>query len=200
MRSLIERLIALPLLLLSLPLVYGFGWMIRLRYPGKILYSQERIGHLGKPFKIWKLRTMVSNSDVILKEILVSDPLMAKEWDAFGCFQRDPRVTGALGRFARQYSIDELMQFWNVVKGEMALIGPRPLDRNFTSMLKDTDRQLRLSVKPGITGLWQVGPRSATTHNQMMRYDRLYLKNKGWKLDMYILMKTFKAVFNKTGF
>ena len=200
MMTLISKIAALLCLILISPILFLFGLFIYFKSPGPLFYRQKRVGKDGALFELYKLRTMAVNSQEILNNILVRDPKMAEEWKAYGCFKKDPRIAGRIAKYARQFSVDELPQLLNIVKGDMYFVGPRPLEVAFSSHLSSEDRNLRLSVKPGLTGLWQVGPRSYSSHRQMMKYDRLYVKNKNSKLDFYILLKTVGVVFKRTGF
>jgi len=200
MMSLISRTAALIGLVLLSPLLFLFSICIYFRSRGPLFYSQKRVGKDGVLFEMYKLRTMVVNSEEILNEILTTNPAMAAEWKAYGCFKKDPRIAGSMASIARQFSIDELPQLVNILKGNMNFVGPRPLEITFNGQLNSEDRNLRLSVKPGLTGLWQVGPRSYSSHRQMMKYDQLYLQNQSLKLDFYILLKTIGVVFKRTGF
>lgn len=142
---------------------------------------------------------MVSDANEVLAAIIENDKEMAREWQEYGCFRNDPRIAGLIGKFARQLSIDELPQLINVFKGEMAFIGPRPLEIHLAQTLQPKSRIIRNSVKPGITGLWQVGPRSDINIRQMQYYDRLYVQKRNLSLDLYILIKTVKIIFQRTG-
>ena len=193
-----NRLIALLLLLITLPFIVLISLVIKLNYPGPIFYKQKREGKDGKPFYIIKLRTMVSNAAILLKEMLEKDPVLALSWAETGVLKNDPRIAGRFGKLARQLSIDELPQLINVVQGEMAFIGPRPLDIPSVEALHPTIRKLRYSVLPGITGLAQVEYRNASIR-QMQFYDSLYIKKQSVRLDIYILFKTVLSVFNRTG-
>lgn len=193
-----NRLIALLLLLITLPFIVLISLVIKLNYPGPIFYKQKREGKDGKPFYIIKLRTMVSNAAILLKEMLEKDPVLALSWAETGVLKNDPRIAGRFGKLARQLSIDELPQLINVVQGEMAFIGPRPLEIPSVEALHPTIRKLRYSVLPGITGLAQVEYRNASIR-QMQFYDSLYIKKQSVRLDIYILFKTVLSVFNRTG-
>ncbi len=199
MTSLLSRGIALLLMLCIWPLLLSVGLWIRIKYPGPIFFKQSREGKDGLAFEIWKLRTMVINSDVVLKQLLDNNPELAEEWATFACLKNDPRITGQIGKLLRQLSFDELPQLWNIFKGDMAFIGPRPLELYLAHTLEPEARALRNSVKPGLSGLWQIGLRSSTSIKQMHRYDKLYIKHKGIALDFYILCKTLIVVIKKTG-
>jgi lipopolysaccharide/colanic/teichoic acid biosynthesis glycosyltransferase len=193
-----SKLIALLLIVLTLPWVIVISLLIKLQYPGPLFYTQLREGKNGKPFKIIKLRTMVANSAEVLNRLLASDPALAQTWKETGVIKNDPRIAGALGRLSRQLSIDEIPQLINVFKGEMAFVGPRPLEIPSVEALNPKTRMLRNSILPGITGLMQVRYRSASIR-QMMFYDRIYIQNQSRCLDAYLLCLTVIAVCKRTG-
>lgn len=198
MISFVRRSMAFLLLLPTMPMVFLFGIAINYRYPGRMFYWQIREGKNGKPFKIYKLRTMVANANEILADMLVSDADFARQWQATGVIAKDPRIAGKWGRLARQLSVDELPQLWNVFRGEMAFVGPRPLEPSSLDVFPDTTRMFRSSVLPGITGLAQVAHRNATIR-QMLFYDRIYISRGGFCMDGYIVFRTVKAVLFRTG-
>jgi Undecaprenyl-phosphate galactose phosphotransferase WbaP len=161
-------------------------------------YGQERLGHHGKLFKTWKFRTMVPDAERVLEEALESDRSLKEEWD-FDCkLQNDPRIT-RMGRFLRRTSLDELPQLLNIFLGEMSLVGPRPLPKYHHEQLPDSVRRLRDSVRPGITGLWQVSGRSATGTDGMIRWDTYYVRNWSVWLDVVIIIRTFRVIFSREG-
>lgn len=187
------------LLIIFAPAILIFGLIIKLTYPGPIFFKQLREGKNGTTFYIWKLRTMIADAENILAKIIKENGAMAKEWQSFGGFKNDPRIAGLAGRIARKLSIDELPQLLNIAKGNMAFIGPRPLEMYLAKSLSSQDRSIRNSVKPGLTGLWQIGPRSNISIRHMQFYDRLYIRKKSLCLDVYILLKTVYVVFKQTG-
>lgn len=193
-----NKIIAAILILLIFPFVIIVSLLIKIKYPGPLFYSQIREGKNGKPFRIIKLRTMVSNANLILEQLLKSDAALAKSWAETGVLKNDPRITGMLGRISRQLSIDEIPQLINVLRGEMAFVGPRPLEIPSVEALHPKTRTFRHSVLPGITGLMQIKFRSASIR-QMMFYDRIYIKNQSIKLDTYILCQTIVAIYKRTG-
>lgn len=198
-RELIERTVAAVLLIVLAPLILTAAVFIQLESKGPMLYSQTRVGREGIAFKIWKLRTMVPNSSVILDQILAENGAMAMEYKAYGSIDNDPRITGKVGLISREFSIDELLQLFNIVKGEMSFVGPRPQEPYFTDLLVPQQKKLRLSVKPGLSGLWQIGPRSSADIYQMMKYDSLYIRRKTVLLDLWIVYRTFFVIFKRTG-
>lgn len=167
------------------------------REPGSIIFKHRRIGQDGHAFECLKLRTMVTNADQTLRELLERDPAVKAEWVRDHKLRRDPRVT-RLGRFLRRTSLDELPQLWNVMRGEMSLVGPRPV---VPEELLRYGRNVRayLSAKPGITGLWQVKGRNDADYRTRVVLDTYYVRNQNLLLDLYILFKTTRVVLAGRG-
>jgi lipopolysaccharide/colanic/teichoic acid biosynthesis glycosyltransferase len=161
---------------------------------GSIIYRHRRVGRDGRAFECLKFRTMVPNADQVLRELLERDPAIKAEWVRDHKLRCDPRVT-RLGRFL---SLDELPQLWNVVRGEMSLVGPRPVVRE---ELLRYGRNVRayLSAKPGITGLWQVKGRNDTDYRRRVVLDTYYVRHQNFLLDLYILLKTTRVVLGGSG-
>ncbi|HEX5461547.1 MAG TPA: sugar transferase [Steroidobacteraceae bacterium] len=170
--------------------------MIR-RERGSLIYKHRRIGRDGRAFECLKFRTMVPNAEQALRELLDRDPAIKAEWVRDHKLRCDPRVT-RLGRFLRRTSLDELPQLWNVLRGEMSLVGPRPVVRE---ELLRYGRNVRayLSAKPGITGLWQVKGRNHTDYRRRVALDTYYARNQNLLLDLYILFKTTRVVLEGDG-
>ena len=161
-----------------------------------VFYKQKRIGKDGKFIYIYKFRSMVNNADEVLKELL-KDPKYKKEWDANQKLENDPRIT-KIGGFIRKTSLDELPQFINVLKGDMSLIGPRPLVEGELDA-HNGDHELYESVKPGITGWWAANGRSATTYEKRLELEYFYCRNCNLVLDIKCMFLTIKAVLFKKG-
>lgn len=164
---------------------------------GKSIYEHERVGHNGKKFKCLKFRSMVMNSQEVLENLLNTDPEAKKEWDKDFKLKNDPRIT-KIGNFIRRTSLDELPQLWNVLKGEMSLVGPRPvIEKELKRYAGDVDYYFM--AKPGMTGLWQVSGRNAIDYDTRVYFDAWYVKN--WTLwnDIAILFKTFGVVLKGDG-
>ena len=161
-----------------------------------IFYKQKRIGKYGKTIYIYKFRSMVHNADEVLKELL-KNPKYKKEWDKNQKINDDPRIT-KIGKFLRKSSLDELPQFINVFKGDMSLIGPRPLVDDELDKHKG-DHSLYESVKPGISGWWAANGRSATNYEQRLELEYYYCKNCGIWLDIKCIFRTIKAVIFRSG-
>ena len=183
---------------LWLPLVAGLAAWVWLGDRADPFYGQTRVGEDGRSFVALKLRTMVPDADAVLERALAADPALRAEWDEHFKLERDPRVTAA-GRLLRRTSLDELPQFVNVLRGEMSLVGPRPLPAYHHGELSDRVRSLRERVKPGITGLWQVSGRSDAGNVGMERWDPYYVRNWSPWLDAVILVRTVKVVARGSG-
>ncbi len=193
--DLVLPLIFLPLLL---PLVAILGLCIKIDSPGAIFYRQSRVGQGGRTFHIYKFRSMYQDSRQRLGKILLADASAKQEWETFFKLKNDPRIT-RMGLFLRKTSLDELPQLFNVLKGEMSLVGPRPvLKEEITKYYKEFTDYYYM-VRPGLTGLWQVSGRNNLDYEDRVRLDTWYVLNWSAWLDIIILFKTFRAVFNKEG-
>ena len=171
--------------------------LIKLTSRGPIFYGHRRVGEGGTTFLAWKFSTMVANADELLELYLLENPELRMEWEADHKLRNDPRVTG-FGRFLRQTSLDELPQIWNVLCGEMSLVGPRPIVRAETTKY-GAEFDLYQKVRPGITGLWQVSGRSNTTYRERVAMDVQYVRNWSVWLDIYLLAKTAGVVLRRRG-
>lgn len=160
---------------------------------GKVFYSQIRVGKGGKRFKMYKFRSMVSNADELLKTLISENDVDG----AMFKMKLDPRVT-KVGSFIRKYSIDELPQLVNVLKGNMSLVGPRPPLEREVKEYTDYDKQ-RLYVKPGCTGLWQATVRNSVGFDEMVRLDLIYVQKRSLKFDLWIIFRTVKIMFRPNG-
>jgi len=188
----LDLAIALTFGIAILPLVALILALIRCSSTGPIFYGQERIGWLGRRFKAWKFRTMLPNADAVLARYLNEHPELAAEWEANHKLRNDPRVTW-IGRWLRSTSLDELPQVWNVIVGEMSLVGPRPIVTAEIDKYAEHYEQY-VQVLPGITGLWQVSGRNNTTYEERVALDVYYVHNWSLWLDVYILACTAKVV------
>ncbi|CAM4139404.1 sugar transferase [Paenibacillus alkaliterrae] len=178
----------LGLILLS-PLFVIIAILIKIEDPkGSVLFYQTRIGKNEKPFRMYKFRSMVSNAEEKLKELLAQNEIEG----AMFKMKNDPRIT-KIGKFIRKTSIDELPQLINVLRGEMSLVGPRPPLVREVAEYTDYDK-LRLTVKPGCTGLWQVSGRNELSFKQMVELDLRYIQNRSVGFDLKIIFKTFKVL------
>ncbi len=193
LKDVLERCTALLGLLVCLPLLAVLCIMIRRESPGSALFRQVRIGRDGAPFTMVKLRTMSTDAENERSGLALANELDAVLFK----IQLDPRIT-PLGRRLRRYSLDELPQLWNVVRGDMSLVGPRPALPGEVDQY-DLDPRRRLAVKPGLTGLWQVSGRSDLSWSESVRLDLRYVDNWSLRLDLAILVRTFRAVVGHRG-
>ena len=173
------------LLVISLCVGLSSGWPVHFR--------QTRMGRNGRRFHFYKFRSMVPDADRVLKELLDRDPDARAEWNAFQHLKNDPRIT-RIGRYLRKSSFDEFPQFWNVLIGDMSLVGPRPCMERQASMFGDAWGHY-CAVRPGISGLWQVSGRNRLTFAQRVELDVDYVENWSIWLDLSILLRTTRAVF-----
>lgn len=197
----IKRGLDLVLVALSLPvtlLVLGIvATMVAVSSPGPIFYSHRRIRRHGAFFSMWKFRTMCVNSAEVLEKYLAEHPEAKAEWSKTHKLRHDPRIT-KIGSFLRRYSLDELPQLWNVVTGQMSLVGPRPI------VAAEVEKyggcfNCYCKVKPGLTGLWQVSGRSSLTYDERVALDCEYVANWSLAKDSVIMLKTFSTVMNQDG-
>lgn len=184
-------------LVLLAPLMLLLALVIRMHDRGPVLFQQTRIGHGGRTFRCLKFRTMVQDADTVLNALLDSDPIARAEWMASQKLKEDPRCT-KLGRMMRRTSLDELPQLFNVLRGEMSLVGPRPIVQSETRFYGPYF-SLYTSARPGLTGLWQVSGRSDTTYDQRVRLDAQYVTSWSMLGDLRIALKTIAVVFRSNG-
>jgi lipopolysaccharide/colanic/teichoic acid biosynthesis glycosyltransferase len=175
------------------PLFALLALAVKVSSPGPVFYRAGRLGVGGKPIRVLKFRTMYADADSRLEQMLAEDPDKAAEWRERFKLADDPRIT-PLGKFLRKTSMDELPQFWNVLTGEMAVVGPRPIVEKEIQYYGDK-YEIMKRVKPGITGLWQVSGRSDTNYGRRVLLDTYYIMNWSPWLDYFIFLKTIKEVF-----
>lgn len=184
-------------LLCGLPLFALLALLVRLSSQGPVFYGHRRLGVGGQPFVAWKFRTMVRDSDQALARFLLQNPGLGEEWTRDRKLRNDPRITW-IGRILRHTSLDELPQLWNVLRGQMSLVGPRPI---VEAEIEKYGRQYALyrKVRPGITGLWQVSGRNNTTYEERVACDEYYVRNWSVFFDLYIIGHTVKVVLTGDG-
>lgn len=194
-----DYFLSLPLLLFSVPILAVCAVWIKIISPGPAFFRQEREGARGKRIRIWKLRTMYPEAERLLSEYLESNADQKAVWLSHYKLKKDPRVLPGVGSFLRASSLDELPQLWNVLTGEMSLVGPRPFPFYHLDGFPPAFRTLRRSVTPGLTGLWQVSDRSNGDLAVQEAQDTYYIRNWSIWLDIYILIRTIKAVIIPAG-
>jgi lipopolysaccharide/colanic/teichoic acid biosynthesis glycosyltransferase len=194
---LLHASLAAVILLFFLPVMVMVAAAVFCQDGGPIIFAHRRIGRNGKPFHCFKFRSMRTDAEARLAEVLASDPAAREEWARDHKLRRDPRVT-PLGDFLRRSSLDELPQFFNVIRGEMNLVGPRPIVED--ERTKYGRRfQAYCAVKPGITGLWQVSGRNDVSYRARVAMDTCYARKKSLALDLYILVMTVPCVLRSRG-
>ncbi|MDR0644193.1 MAG: undecaprenyl-phosphate galactose phosphotransferase WbaP [Treponema sp.] len=197
----VKRFIDLALVFIGgtilLPFLLIIGLLVKATSPGPVLYGHIRLGLNGKKFKAYKFRSMVVDSDDRLKRLLDSDSRIREEWEASHKLKDDPRIT-KIGRILRKLSFDEFPQLINVLKGEMSLVGPRPIVDDEVEKYGEDFKRI-FSVKPGITGLWQVSGRSDTDYAERISFDTYYLQSWSIWLDLWVLYKTLGIVVKGKG-
>jgi lipopolysaccharide/colanic/teichoic acid biosynthesis glycosyltransferase len=189
--------LALAAAVLLAPLMALICAIVKFQGDGPIIFVQQRVGYGGRPFKCFKFRSMVPNAEAKLSEVLGSDPSLREEWARYRKLKRDPRST-RFGEFLRSSSLDELPQIYNILRGEMSVVGPRPV---LQSELALYGRWLSCytSVRPGLTGLWQVSGRNLVPYRRRVAMDRFYANSRSLKLYIAIVIATLPAVILRRG-
>ncbi len=196
-KRLLDLLLVSAAAVFVLPVAALLYLAVWLSSPGPVFYGQRRIGQHGRYFTAWKFRSMVTNADAVLEQHLARDPELRKQWELTHKLPNDPRVL-PVGKFLRKTSLDELPQLWNVVRGDMSLVGPRPIVDAEVPRYGDCFDYYKM-VRPGVTGMWQISGRSNTSYAERIRYDEYFVKNWSIWLDLYILFRTVKTVLLREG-
>lgn len=191
--------LALPLVVLTFPIITVMGLAVKLVSHGPIFFRQEREGLHGRPIRMLKLRTMVPDAEARLEAHLARDTTARLQWERSMKLQRDPRLVPVLGSVLRRFSADELPQFLNVLKGEMSLVGPRPFPEYHLQRFSAEFRELRRQVPAGVTGLWQVTDRSNGDLHAQEAADSYYIHNWSLWLDLWLLFRTVRVVLQGKG-
>ncbi len=193
----IDLLLTTLICIAAAPVMIVIALAIKIDSPGPVLFGHRRIGRGGHDFRAWKFRSMISNAEAVLKDYLANHPEAREEWANSQKLRNDPRVT-RLGEFLRRTSLDELPQLWNVLRGEMSLVGPRPIVHDEIARY-GIDFEKYKWVQGGLTGLWQVSGRSDTSYAQRVTYDCFYVHNWSVWLDLCILFRTIGTVLSRAG-
>jgi len=193
----LDFLLSLILGILTLPITGLIALTIRLDSGGNIFYIHQRIGKDGEKINVLKFRSMILDADQVLEDYLSTQPEAKAEWKKNHKLKNDPRVTG-VGRFLRQTSLDELPQLWNVLLGELSLVGPRPIVDDEIVFYQE-GFALYKQVRPGMSGLWQTSGRTDTSYEERLRFDEYYVRNWSIWLDLYILLRTIWVVLRGEG-
>ena len=196
-RQYIKRTIDLFLTLCGaavfIPITLIIAFLIKWEDGGPVFFAHTRIGKGGRKIKVFKFRTMVPDAEALLREKLAADPELAREWQANHKLKNDPRITKT-GKWLRKSSLDELPQVWNVLKGELSFVGPRPIVEAEIEKYGPAGFELYKRVLPGLTGYWQISGRSSTTYEQRVSFDSYYIRNWSIWQDIYIIACTPRAL------
>jgi Undecaprenyl-phosphate galactose phosphotransferase WbaP len=189
--------LALCAVIVFLPLIAVICILLKSRKDGPIVFKHTRIGFGGRPFACYKFRSMVANSEVVLDEYLRAHPAAREEWESTHKLKDDPRVT-PFGRFLRTTSLDEIPQLFNIIAGDMSIVGPRPIVQAEVARY-GKDFECYSAGRPGLTGLWQVSGRSDCSYPERVALDSRYVQEWSFWLDVKIIMKTVQTVLAREG-
>jgi exopolysaccharide production protein ExoY len=196
-KRIMDCVVAAAALMVMLPLMLVLAAAVSMD-GGPVFYRHPRVGRAGREFGCWKFRTMRVNSDKILADYLAHNAPAAQQWRDSRKLTVDPRITW-LGKWMRKSSVDELPQLWNVITGDMAIVGPRPVTRDELVNYYHFYADCYSSVRPGITGLWQVSGRSNTSYDHRVNLDMRYVHEHNWRMDTEIVFRTPWAVLAARG-
>lgn len=193
-----DILFSLMILTLLFPLYLLIALVIKTTSDGPIFYPSQRIGVAGKEILCWKFRTMRADAEETLNKILKDNPHLQREWQEYWKLRNDPRIT-KIGHLLRKTSLDELPQFWNVLKGDLSTVGPRPLSKEEVFQVVKHGRGKIYSVKPGITGLWQTSGRSLIPFERRIQIEEEYVEKQSMLFDLQLIFKTLPLLLFPKG-
>jgi len=197
-KRIFDVLFSLGAILFFLPIGIISALLIKLTSPGPIFYSSKRVGKDGQPIYCWKFRTMYHDADKKLLQLLRENPKLQQEWDTYFKLKDDPRIS-SIGKILRKTSLDELPQFFNVLKGDLSVVGPRPVTEEEIRKYFGQKASKILSVRPGLTGIWQTSGRSLLTFEERIQLEESYIDRQSLTLDLRIIFKTIPAMFFTKG-
>ena len=200
-KKIFDIFFSLCALLLGAPFFLLIALLIKLTSPGPIFYCSSRIGKEGKLFKFWKFRTMHTDAEQKLKQLLEENPHLQEEWKKYFKLKNDPRLT-PIGKFLRKTSLDEIPQFWNVLIGDLSIVGPRPYLPNETDEIRsfiDERIDKLFSVKPGLTGKWQTSGRNHLPFKERVLLDLTYIDERSFLFDLALIGKTIPRILFPKG-
>jgi len=197
-KRLFDTFCSLTLLILTFPVFVLCALAVALSSKGSIFYGHPRIGLSGKPFLCFKFRTMFVDAEAKLQQLLAGNPLILEEWNTYYKLKVDPRVT-PVGKWLRKFSLDELPQLFNVLKGDMSMVGPRPLtEYEVTHFLKEKSQKI-LSMRPGLTSIWIVRGRNQFTLKERVKWEEFYVDHHSFLLDFRLILQTAIAMIFPKG-
>ena len=185
-------------MVLGAPIFLLIAFLVKFTSRGPAFFAHERIGRGGKRFRCYKFRTMHPDAEKRLQDILNSDPNLRLEWNTHYKLKHDPRITW-IGKFLRKTSLDELPQFLNVLKGDLSVVGPRPVTEEELHQEVGPHASRFLAIRPGITGPWQVSGRNDTTYHQRICFDIHYIRHRSFLWDLYLILRTIPAMISTRG-
>ncbi len=198
LKTVSEKLLVLLIFPFLLILHIVLALLVKISSNGPIIFKQKRFGKDARVFSCYKYRTMYTDGEQILKKYLLDNPDEVEYYDKYHKYKKDPRIT-PIGKFLRITSLDEFPQFYNILRGDMNLIGPRPYMLSEREKIGESNEEIILKVKPGITGLWQVFGRNELSFSERIELDKWYIQNWSLWMDFVIFMKTIKVVISKVG-
>ena len=178
--------------------IIAVALILRVSSGKPVIFSHRRVGRFDREFECYKFRSMVPNADVVLAELLANDAEARAEWERDFKLKHDPRIT-KFGRFIRRTSLDEFPQLWNVIRGDMSIVGPRPVVRDELEQYYADALEHYLAVKPGLTGAWQISGRNDMKYSERVALDRAYVESWGLWSDFLIVIRTVGAIFGRRG-
>lgn len=188
-KRIFDLLFSFFVLLFTFPILAIVAIIVKFTSKGPVFYPSIRIGKDGKEIRCWKFRSMVVHADTILQEVLSRNPELKQEWEKFHKLKKDPRVT-KIGSFLRKTSLDEFPQFWNVFVGDLSIVGPRPALPEEVQMHFGYRAKKILSIRPGITGIWQTSGRNLLTFEQRVQLEESYVDKQSFFFDLKLIVKT----------
>ena len=197
-KRIFDILFSITVILLFSPIYLILCFLVRISSSGPVFFITQRIGMGGKVIRCIKFRTMYTNADEVLKKILLKDKDLAEEYEKFYKLKKDPRIT-PIGRFLRKMSLDELPQFFNVLKGDLSVVGPRPVSLDEIQSYYGKKAIKILSYRPGITGIWQTSGRNRLPMSERVKLEELYVENQTFAKDLILICKTIPAVLFSKG-
>lgn len=197
-KRLFDIFFSLSVLSFGFPVFFILGLAVKISSPGPIFYCHKRVGRGGKPFFCYKFRTMYKDAEERLLDLLQKDSSLRQEWEEMRKLKKDPRIT-SLGAFLRKSSLDELPQFWNVLRGDLSVVGPRPVVEQEIIDYFGEKAATILSIRPGLTGIWQVSGRSDHAYSKRIQLDEMYVANQSFLLDLKLIVKTIPAMLSSKG-
>ena len=197
-KRIFDVLFSLGAMLFFLPIGLVVALCIKMTSPGPIFYSSKRVGKEGHPISCWKFRTMVQDADKKLSLLLQENSHLKQEWETYFKLKDDPRIS-TIGKILRKTSLDELPQFYNVLKGDLSVVGPRPVTQEEIQKYFGSKATKILSVRPGLTGIWQTSGRSLLTFEERIALEESYIDRQSLSLDLRIICKTIPAMFSSKG-